>query len=145
IVCTVGTTARPRTRSRLLRFGQADRLPDLGDLPRVVVPVVLEQRAHEGGNVDLLDSHDLLEERNARLALEVGLAQGVEVVHHVALLALERGAELLEGHGLAVRRHLGVSRIDVTTGRSLVAKVLRRFTGFEPGSKSKWQSTSRVV
>src|SRR5215470_633468 len=104
---------------RLLRFGQAHRLPDLGDLSRVVVPVVLEQRAHEGGNVDLLDSHDLLEEGNARLALEVGLAQGIEVVHHVALLTLERGAELLEGHGLAVRRHLSVSRIDADDGEIL--------------------------
>src|SRR5215467_15025844 len=76
--------------ARLLRFGQAYRLPDFRDLSRVVVPVVLEQRAHEGGEVDLFDPHDLLEEGNARLAMEIGLAQPLEVVHHVPLLALDR-------------------------------------------------------
>ena len=38
-------------------------LPDLGELPGVVVPVVVEERSHEDGDGDLVGAHDLLEER----------------------------------------------------------------------------------
>src|SRR5204863_4716756 len=66
-----GDGRRPR---RLLRARQPGGRADLAELAGVVVPVVVEQRAdvHRDGNLVLL--HDLLEERDLRLAaLELGV------------------------------------------------------------------------
>src|SRR5262245_23538267 len=48
---------------------EPDGVPDLLDLPGVVVPVVVEHRAEVHVERDLVRAHELLEEGDARLAL----------------------------------------------------------------------------
>src|SRR5262249_19168861 len=75
---------RPPPSGRLLLVGEADRLADLGDLAGVIVPVVVEHGADEHRDRDLVGAHELLEQRDARLALEVGVADGVEIREDLA-------------------------------------------------------------
>ncbi len=74
----------------LFRVGQAGGLADLGKLPRVIVPVVAEQGAHVCRDRHLFGVHDALEERDARLALEVRVTQRLQIAEHLLPLRVER-------------------------------------------------------
>jgi hypothetical protein len=74
--------------------GQAVGLPDLGDLARVIVPAVVEHRRHVHRQQDLVGPHELLEQRDLRLAVEISLAEGLQLVEDVAPLGLERLPQL---------------------------------------------------
>src|SRR5438552_777597 len=121
----------------LLLGGEADGLADLGELAGVVVPVELEERPHEGRDVDLVDSHDLLEEGNARLAPEIGLAESVEIEGDFAALRVEGVHELLERHGLAPAAHIREARIDLHEGQILVGEGLEEGNGLPAGLEEK--------
>src|SRR5215470_10081327 len=80
-----------------LRGGGAaepDGLPDLLELTRVVVPVVIEHGAQEHVDRDLVRAHELLEEGDARLALvEFPLFERVDVLEQAAALGVQRVPE----------------------------------------------------
>src|SRR5436190_8934562 len=81
---------------------QPDGLADLGDLPGVIVPVEVEERANVLGEGDLLGAHELLEERNPRLArLQLVIGERRDHGEHLAALLIDSVDELLENHPLA--------------------------------------------
>src|SRR5262249_56438777 len=95
-----------RRVGRLLHLGETGHLADLGDLTRVIVPVVIEHGADVHGNRDLVGPHELLEQRDASLPLELSVAQGVEITEDLLALRVELFDEILERPLLARRRHL---------------------------------------
>src|SRR5713101_5731718 len=105
-----GGEGSSRERRWLLGLGKADRFADLAELAGVVVPVVVEHRADEHRDRDLIGTHELLEERDAGFALEVGITQPFEVAKDLPALAVERARELLKRHLLALGRHVGAPR-----------------------------------
>src|SRR5687768_7731530 len=70
-----GHATMPRNASVGARRGlhhlETDRAPDLRDLARVVVPVIVEHGADEHRDRDLVGAHELLEQRDLRLAPEI--------------------------------------------------------------------------
>src|SRR5262245_5220232 len=127
----VGEPAEPeRTRSRcssvlqtLTRsiramasggLGQADRLPDLGHLPRVIVPVDAEERPDPHRDRHLVGAEELLEQGDAGAPGDEGLvAQGLQVLEDLEPMAVERLHELVEAHHLALGRDVGPARLDL--------------------------------
>src|SRR5262245_43147495 len=66
--------SRSPARDSLRRLGKPHRRADLGDLAGVVVPVVVEHRADEHRDRDLVRAHECPEERDAGLLHEVRVA-----------------------------------------------------------------------
>src|SRR5262245_2673265 len=93
---------RPVVRSRSpedarsLGLGQPDGSADLRDLPRVVVPVVIEHGADEQRQRDFVGAHELLEQRHTRLSRQVGLTEPLEVAEDVAALGIEGRRQFLD-------------------------------------------------
>ena len=71
------------------RGGHAVGLADLGDLPRVVVPVVVEHGAHVYRQGDLVGPHELLEQGNLRLPPQIGVGERFEITEDLTALSLE--------------------------------------------------------
>src|SRR5262245_63287420 len=87
---------------------EPDRLADTREMARVVVPVVVEQRADVHGNRDLVGAHELLEERDARLPLELRVLQSADEGEHPAALRVQRLSKLRERHLSAPVVEIGV-------------------------------------
>src|SRR5215471_15863989 len=119
----------PPARTRSPGLGEADRGADLGDLPRVVVPVIVEHRADEHRNRDLVGAHELLEQRNAGFPFEIALAELLEILEQLAPLGVERAGEILERHLLALRRHVGVAPLALDDRQLRVGKTLQERHG----------------
>src|SRR5262249_37885960 len=118
---------------RLLRVRQADRLADLGELAGVIVPVIVEHRADEHRNRDLVGAHELLEQRDARLAPEVGVAQAVEVSVQIAALGVEPVHQLLDIHLLPLGRHVRVAGLHVDERQVPLSERLEQRARLEAG------------
>src|SRR5262245_52945322 len=126
--------AAPRGEGeRLLRVRQADRLADLGELAGVVVPVIVEHRADEHRDRDLVGAHELLEQRDARLAPEVGVAQAVEVGVQIAALGVEPVHQLLDIHLLPLGRHVRVAGLHVDERQVPLSERLEQRARLEAG------------
>src|SRR6185369_7523028 len=74
-----------------------------------------------------------LEDRDARLALEIALAEPFQIVDNVAPLAFQGIGELLEGHGLALGGEIGVAGPDIDDGQVLVREALEDGDGLPSG------------
>src|SRR5262245_45345052 len=88
-------------------------MADLRELAGVIVPVVVEQRAKVHRNRDLVGTHELLEERDACLAVESPLLESVNVGEHSTALSVERPSELRERHLPALVVEIGVPGCDL--------------------------------
>src|SRR5215510_8202070 len=88
-------------------------MADLRELAGVIVPVVVEQRTDVHRNRDLIGPHELLEERDARLALESPFLESVNVGEHSTALSVERLSELPERHLPALLVEVGVPGKDL--------------------------------
>src|SRR5262249_60043261 len=82
---------------------QTGGLANLGELAGVIVPVEVEERADVLRERDLLGAHELLEERNPRLArLQLVIRERRDHDEHLAALLVDGVDELLEAHALAL-------------------------------------------
>src|SRR5215831_9361297 len=81
LTVTMMTLARHPAGLRGGGAAEPNGLPDLLELARVVVPVVIEHGAQEHVDRDLVRAHELLEEGDASLALvEIPLFERVDVL-----------------------------------------------------------------
>src|SRR5262245_22768011 len=115
-----------RRRHVLFGLGEPHGFPDLGQVARVVVPVEVEHGIDEHRDRDLVRAHELLEQRDARLAREVGIAQRLEVGEHLPALRVERGGQLPDSKVLARGRHVGIARLDVDQWQIAVGEALEK-------------------
>src|SRR5262245_35530129 len=78
--------------------GHAVGLADLGDLPRVIVPVVVEHGADVYRQGDLVGPHELLKQGDLRLSPQIGVGEGFEIAEDLTALSLERVEQLCLCH-----------------------------------------------
>src|SRR5262245_58127227 len=106
---------------------EPDGLPDLLELARVVVPVVVEHGAQEHVDRDLIRAHELLEEGDARLALvEFPLFEAVDVLEQAAALGVERVPELGERQLAALVVEKGGSGVNLDQGVAALREARER-------------------
>src|SRR4029453_3280518 len=95
-------------------LGQADRLPVLGQLPPMMVPVDAEEGPDPYRDRHLVRAVELLEQGDAGASGNEGLvAQGLQVLEDLEPMAVERLHELVETHHLTLRRDVGPARLDL--------------------------------